>query len=469
MHNPVSHKVSFVIILAITATFFLAILSLACQREAAQAPPATTPATSPGKRGLEKGARGLEKPAALPGTPSAPQVRDFILASSYTGEVRSVNKVDLTARVSGRIKQIKVDVGDKVKKGDLLAELEHDIPDIQVRQAEVALVLAREKLAKLEEGSRKEKIAIAEAAVKSAQAELDLLLAGNTKEKIAAARANVASKQALLDTLLAGATAEEIQQLTTEVRQAEAQVISTDVETARTLQTIRIADADTLNYNLASREAKLALDQVKVQIAKDKLAIKKAAPTSPQVAKLKADVDAAQADLEALLAPPKPEEVAKAESKVASVRQQLELDKNPFTAHDLEETRIGVQQAQVALDLAKANRDEAYLYAPFNGTVSARIASEGTLASASSPVLTIISHDIQAAISIEEAAVGKVIPDQMWDIRVLAYPDKVFKGKVKTISPALNSATRTFEVLLIPQSAEGVLLPGMFITASLPQ
>ena len=439
---------------------FLALLPLACQKESSGQAPQETPA---------KPAGASRAPTPQARTSPVSQSRDFVLASSYTGEVKAISKVDLTAKVSGRIKEFKVDVGDKVKAGDLLVMLEHDIPDIQVKQAETSLALARINLAKLDEGSRKEQIAIADAALKGAQAQLDNLLAGATKEQIAAAKANLDGAQAQLDALLAGATPEQIQVAVSKVRDAEEKLNSIDLETARTLQTTKISDLETLNYALGTRDSQLAQYQAKLQITRDDLASLKAPPIPSQVAKLKAAVDAAKAQMDSLLAPPRPQEVARLESIVASFRQQLELTKNPSRENDFEISRIGVQQAQAALDLAKANRDEAYLNSPFEGIISARLASEGTLASPSLPLLTVISQNVQISIAIEEAAVGKVKPDQIWDMKVLAYPDRIFKGKVKAISPALNPATRTFDVLLTPQDSDGALLPGMFVTAFLPQ
>ncbi len=460
MHNPASLRSSLKLAFTVTALMFLAILPVACQGST----PAQVPQETPGKPAATGRAPGAQQRA----TP-APLARDFVLASSYTGEVKTMNRVDLTAKVGGRVREIKADVGDRVKKGDLLAVLEHDVLDIQVKQAEAALALAKVNLAKLEEGPRKEQVAVAEAALKGAQAQLDALLAGATKEQIAAARANLDGAQAQLDSLVAGATPEQIRISASQVRDAEEKLRSVDLETARTLQITRIVDVEGLNYALATRESQLAQQQAKIQIARDQLDSLKAAPTPSAIARLKATVDAAKASLDALLAPPKAQDVTRLEAAVAAAREQLELARTPFRSNDFEIARIGVQQAQSALELAKTNRDEAFLYAPFDGTILARIASEGALASANSPLLTILSGEVQVSIAIEEAAVGKVRPDQVWDVRVLAYPDRVFKGKVRAVSPALNPATRTFDVLLAPQEAAELLLPGMFITASLPQ
>lgn len=64
---------------------------------------------------------------------TAPVTRgDIETTVTAVGSVQPKNYVDVGAQVSGQIKTLKVDVGDKVKKGDLLAEV-----DAQVQAAKV--------------------------------------------------------------------------------------------------------------------------------------------------------------------------------------------------------------------------------------------------------------------------------------------------------------------------------------------
>jgi len=58
------------------------------------------------------------------------------------GEVEAT-RVDLAPRVSGRVKQIKVDVGDSVKAGDILIELESPQLEAGLLSAQAALGVAR--------------------------------------------------------------------------------------------------------------------------------------------------------------------------------------------------------------------------------------------------------------------------------------------------------------------------------------
>lgn len=59
-----------------------------------------------------------------------------------TGELRARNEAVLSAEASGRILRFDVDVGSRVKKGDVLMELDASTPRIQVEQARAAQAAA---------------------------------------------------------------------------------------------------------------------------------------------------------------------------------------------------------------------------------------------------------------------------------------------------------------------------------------
>ncbi len=90
-----------------------------------------------------------------------------------SGTVESVD-VTVSSKLAGQIKQINIKEGDKVKKGDLLVELDHDLLDIQLRQAEARVEQADAQLKLLLSGARKEDIESAEQSLKQAKINLDL-------------------------------------------------------------------------------------------------------------------------------------------------------------------------------------------------------------------------------------------------------------------------------------------------------
>ncbi|HHV93429.1 MAG TPA: efflux RND transporter periplasmic adaptor subunit [Firmicutes bacterium] len=79
-------------------------------------------------------------------------------------------QVNVVPKVPGKVAEVPVEVGQRVRAGDVLIRLETDELALQLKQAEAALAAARATLAKVEAGARPEEIEQAEAALKQAQA-----------------------------------------------------------------------------------------------------------------------------------------------------------------------------------------------------------------------------------------------------------------------------------------------------------
>lgn len=90
----------------------------------------------------------------------------------YVGTLSANLKVSVTSEIGGAIEQLFFEKGDRVKKGQILAEIGTSSIRLGVQQAEAALEVARSRLRKTERGSRPEEIRIARAAVERAEANL---------------------------------------------------------------------------------------------------------------------------------------------------------------------------------------------------------------------------------------------------------------------------------------------------------
>ena len=99
---------------------------------------------------------------------------------SASGTIESVN-VTISSKTSGTINKINFKEGDRVKKGDLLVEISHDLLDIQLRQSEAGVDLANAQLKLLRSGARREDIKQSEELVK--QAKINMELARQDKER----------------------------------------------------------------------------------------------------------------------------------------------------------------------------------------------------------------------------------------------------------------------------------------------
>jgi HlyD family secretion protein len=85
-----------------------------------------------------------------------------------TGKVRSARQVELSLPFGGRVKKVAVAVGDRVKAGQLLLELDAPDAERQVREAELNLEIRQLQLDKARAGASTEEIEIAQANLRKA-------------------------------------------------------------------------------------------------------------------------------------------------------------------------------------------------------------------------------------------------------------------------------------------------------------
>jgi RND family efflux transporter MFP subunit len=171
------------------------------------------------------------------------QVRqgDIFKEIRFTGSIEAQTEVKVFPKITAKIEAMKFDLGDPVKKGDLIVLLESGDLKAQVAQAEAALQGIRAKWAQMEVGTRSEEIAQAEDLVAKASANLKdaetnferlkgLFDQGViTKREFdsaelahTVAKADFNSAKERLKMLREGATKEDRQALQAQVRHAEA-------------------------------------------------------------------------------------------------------------------------------------------------------------------------------------------------------------------------------------------------------
>lgn len=90
-----------------------------------------------------------------------------------TGYIVAAHKIQVAAKVVGKVKWIGVDKGDRVREGDVLVRLEDDEYQAQLQQANGQLINLQARLDEATNGSRPEEIAQAQANLEVAKSDLD--------------------------------------------------------------------------------------------------------------------------------------------------------------------------------------------------------------------------------------------------------------------------------------------------------
>ncbi len=131
-------------------------------------------------------------------------------------------------------------------------------------------------------------------------------------------------------------------------------------------------------------------------------------------------------------------------------------------------TRLSLAEAErerlkVILSLAKEKLRKTRVHSPLSGVVKAKKVSAGDYVKNGTNLFIIIQNNpIKLDFTVTEKEVGKLRKGQDVLLKVDAFPDREFKGKVTIIYPSLDERTRTLRVeALVPNTGE-LLKPSLF-------
>jgi HlyD family secretion protein len=140
---------------------------------------------------------------SVPAAPTTATVSqgNLVIAVSGSGAVAAARTVDLPFQQDGTITLVDVKVGDQVKAGQVLAQIDDADLQLQLQQAQANLKSAQAKLVQAKGGSATpQDLDVARASLESAQAQLRRTQTSGVTD-IQSAQAQLASAQAKLDAL----------------------------------------------------------------------------------------------------------------------------------------------------------------------------------------------------------------------------------------------------------------------------
>ena len=317
---------------------------------------------------------------------------------SAQGNVTTDQQANLVFASAGRIAEIRVETGDRVNEGQVLARLEADALERQVESAEAALGTAKARLAQVSRGPSADERA-------SAVAALD------------AAKAGVEGAQARLAQLTAEPTALDI----------EATALGIDL--AKNELWGAQAQRDAVAGNQHSSGANK--DSVEAQVLAAEVGVNQAG-----LAQRRLYADPRAEDIALLEA-----QIRQAQAQVAQLQAQVDqLDALP-RAEDVAVVEAQVSEAALALAHAEALLDDVLIKAPFDGTVIDVIAHKGEWANPGQPVMAIAdAEQMVLEVRLDEIDVAQLAVGQRALLRFDALPGHEMVGEVSLIAPG---ATQT--------------------------
>src|SRR5581483_9615429 len=404
--------------------------------------------------------------------------------ASMSGSVVPRWTVTVLPKTQGQIVDLRVQQGQQVNQGDVLAVIDHRSLDDQVAQAQANLTSAQAKLNSLLAGARPEDVAAAQANAAAAQAgvsqaqaslesskqKLAAAQAGGRPEAVQQAQAKLNADTAALNKLQNGPTQQDVTNARLAVEQAKDKLF---------------ADQTTYDRQVAQgimskeqREAALTVDQTAIDQANTALDKLTAPPRPEDVAQAKAAVDADQQALALAKQPNRPEDIAQlqqavtaAESQVQQAQQQGNAQQaisakaaKPYTGEDIAQARAAVDVAKAGLQSAQTAASDATIAAPASGVISDVPIALGSLVGPTTPIATLLSPDLEVDGAVEESQVTTFKEGQPASISIAAAPQQDIDGKVLLVSPSADPKTRKFTIKVAPLAAGTPLRAGMSAT-----
>jgi HlyD family secretion protein len=372
--------------------------------------------------------------APVPTTPTpTPAAKTDTTVVSAQGFVEPQHSSDLAFRSGGRVAEILIAEGDRVKQGQALIRLQDDQLQAAVAQAQAALDLAQADLDQVQQGARAEDIAAAEGQVKAteaqaqaATAERDRLTGGATDAAIAQAQAQLSS--ALVEQKLAQDAYDKVTQCVTILKGGQKDKVCPGLGTPEEQARFRVNAA-----NEAVNAAQSALTEATKGSSKQ--------------------VQAAQAN------------VAAAQAQIDIAQAQLDRLKAGATSAQIAAAQAAVAQAEAGLQAAQAALNEATLIAPFDGMIAQIDTERGQVVGPGVPIVSIADLNQWEVDTddLSEVDVINVQPDQAVTMTFDALPGVKLNGRVLAITP--KSQTKrgdvTYTVKIVIENPDPRLKWGM--------
>jgi len=300
--------------------------------------------------------------------------------------------VPVASQVSGRILSIDVRTDEKVKKDQLLAQIDPDDYRVAVAGAEAQLALTAENLE-----ADSAAVAVAAAAVLSAEAQLALTAENLDAESAAVNSAAAAVKKAKANLIKQTQNDDRLRRI--------------NLEVAGAISQLRLEAA------VASRsEAEASVQSAQADYEKAKATRGLLGEQNPQLRAARSAVDSAKADYEK-----------------AKATRGLLGEQNPR-----------LLAAHAALDKARLDLKYTRIVAPNDGLVTDLKVDAGNFATVGQPFMTFIADQkmwIEA--NLTENNLGHLKPGNAVDLVLDVWPAKTLRGRVRSVTRGVTAAEAT--------------------------
>ncbi|MBI4815417.1 MAG: efflux RND transporter periplasmic adaptor subunit [Deltaproteobacteria bacterium] len=170
-------------------------------------------------------------------------------------------------------------------------------------------------------------------------------------------------------------------------------------------------------------------------------------------------------------------EVGLEAAKIQLKAMQVELDRNKTLLEQgaiqraqwdqleprFEGAKIGVQQAEVGIEISKKYLDDAIVRSPISGVITSKIKNEGEMVTTMPPTVVVVVQD-QSTLELRFRMPERALVTVKSGDRVSARFDALGlarEARVVRLAPVVDARTRTIELTAELPNADGALRPGL--------
>ncbi len=441
-------------------------------------------------------------------------VNSYSVSQSYTGVVEAKRTSELGFEQSGLLKSIYIEEGEKVGKGEAIAQLDTSQTQAQksvlIAQKERAIATLKElqtgprveviaatrasleqekaTLKELQTGPRVEVIAATQASLAQEKAKLQELQTGPRIEVIAATRASLEQEKAKLQELQTGTRIEDIQAARSVVLDLEEQVELAQLREKRreelykqgaiSQEQLDVASTETDTLNARLKRGRSELEKLQTGTRSEQIEAQKArvrqvqsqldelivGTRSEQIEAQKARVRQVQSQLDELIAGTRSEQIEAQKARVRQVQSQLDELIAGTRSEQIEAQKAEVKRFEAQISEIDVVLRKSILYAPFTGTISVRHLDEGVVVNATQAVVRLVEDgERKVRVGVPPTQASRLRIGSLEEVRVA---QKTLSAQVLSILPEVDSMTRTQSVILaLPQA----IAPGTIVKLELNQ
>ena len=389
-------------------------------------------------------------------------VNSYSVSQSYTGVVEAKRTSELGFEQSGLLKSIYIEEGEKIGKGEAIAQL-----DTSQTQAQKSVLIAQKEraiatLKELQTGPRVEVIAATRASLEQEKATLKELQTGPRVEVIAATQASLAQEKAKLQELQTGPRIEVIAATRASLEQEKAKL--QELQTGTRIEDIQAARSVVLDLEEQVELAQLREKRREELYKQGAISQEQLDVASTETDTLNARLKRGRSELEKLQTGTRSEQIEAQKARVRQVQSQLDELIAGTRSEQIEAQKAEVKRFEAQISEIDVVLRKSILYAPFTGTISVRHLDEGVVVNATQAVVRLVEDgERKVRVGVPPTQASRLRIGSLEEVRVA---QKTLSAQVLSILPEVDSMTRTQSVILaLPQA----IAPGTIVKLELNQ